>query len=104
MTQASSPNLPERARVVVVGIGYVGLPLVVELANAGFHAIGRVRISSSAEPVRMRKALPPNILKVLAVASDQRSAAEREGPLARAAYRRHACVAVTSCESESSKL
>lgn len=28
------------ARVVVVGIGYVGLPLVVELARAGFHVTG----------------------------------------------------------------
>jgi UDP-N-acetyl-D-glucosamine dehydrogenase len=28
------------ARVVVVGIGYVGLPLVVELAEAGFHVTG----------------------------------------------------------------
>jgi len=29
-----------RARVVVVGIGYVGLPLVVEFARAGFHVTG----------------------------------------------------------------
>ncbi len=30
----------QKARVVVVGIGYVGLPLVVELAKAGFHVTG----------------------------------------------------------------
>jgi UDP-N-acetyl-D-glucosamine dehydrogenase len=30
----------QKARVVVVGIGYVGLPLVVELANAGFRVTG----------------------------------------------------------------
>jgi UDP-N-acetyl-D-glucosamine dehydrogenase len=29
-----------RARTGVVGLGYVGLPLAVELANAGFHATG----------------------------------------------------------------
>ena len=29
-----------RARIGVVGLGYVGLPLAVELANAGFHATG----------------------------------------------------------------
>ena len=28
------------ARVVVIGVGYVGLPLVVELARAGFHVTG----------------------------------------------------------------
>ena len=29
-----------RARAGVVGLGYVGLPLAVELAKAGFHATG----------------------------------------------------------------
>ena len=29
-----------RARTGVVGLGYVGLPLAVELAKAGFHATG----------------------------------------------------------------
>src|SRR5205809_3749285 len=28
------------AKVGVVGLGYVGLPLAVEFANAGFHVIG----------------------------------------------------------------
>jgi UDP-N-acetyl-D-glucosamine dehydrogenase len=28
------------ARVAVIGLGYVGLPLAVELARAGFHAVG----------------------------------------------------------------
>ena len=29
-----------RARTGVVGLGYVGLPLAVELARAGFHTTG----------------------------------------------------------------
>ena len=31
---------PARARTGVVGLGYVGLPLAVELAQGGFHATG----------------------------------------------------------------
>ena len=30
----------KRARIAVVGLGYVGLPLAVEKARAGFHVIG----------------------------------------------------------------
>ncbi len=36
----------QKARVVVVGIGYVGLPLVVEFANAGFRVTGFDRDAS----------------------------------------------------------
>ena len=32
----------QSAHVVVVGIGYVGLPLVVELARAGFRVTGSI--------------------------------------------------------------
>ena len=39
-----------RARVVVVGIGYVGLPLVVEFAKAGFSVVG---YDKDAEKVRL---------------------------------------------------
>src|SRR5688572_15937331 len=47
-------NLKEKiankeARVAVIGIGYVGLPLVVEVARAGFHVTG---YDKSAEKVR----------------------------------------------------
>src|SRR3974377_2469334 len=38
-----------RARVGVVGLGYVGLPLAVEFARAGFHVTG---IDTSEEKVR----------------------------------------------------
>ena len=43
------------ATVVVIGIGYVGLPLVVEFARAGFSVIGydkdreKVRLLSAGE-------------------------------------------------------
>lgn len=39
-----------RARIVVVGIGYVGLPLVVEFAKAGFSVVG---YDKDAEKVRL---------------------------------------------------
>src|SRR5258706_4581088 len=38
------------ARVVVIGIGYVGMPLLVELARAGFRCTGLDR-----DPERVRK-------------------------------------------------
>ncbi len=40
MTTLLEKIATQKARVVVVGIGYVGLPLVVELANAGFRVTG----------------------------------------------------------------
>ena len=40
------------ARVVVIGTGYVGLPLVVELARAGFHVTGLDRDPRKVEAVR----------------------------------------------------
>src|SRR4051812_25442368 len=38
------------ARVAVIGIGYVGLPLAVEMAHAGFDVVG---YDKSAEKVRL---------------------------------------------------
>ena len=40
MTQLLDKIASKQARVVVIGIGYVGLPLVVELAEAGFRVTG----------------------------------------------------------------
>lgn len=41
MHQSLLQKISDRsARVVVIGVGYVGLPLVVELAKAGFHVTG----------------------------------------------------------------
>lgn len=42
-----------RAEVVVIGLGYVGLPLAVENARAGFHVIG---IDKSEERINLLKA------------------------------------------------
>ena len=39
-----------RARVVVIGTGYVGLPLIIELAKAGFPVTG---YDKDVEKVRM---------------------------------------------------
>ena len=41
------------ARVVVMGIGYVGLPLVAELARAGFRTTG---LDNDPEKVRLLNA------------------------------------------------
>jgi UDP-N-acetyl-D-glucosamine dehydrogenase len=40
MTQLAEKIASRTARVVVIGIGYVGLPLVVEFARAGFRSTG----------------------------------------------------------------
>jgi UDP-N-acetyl-D-glucosamine dehydrogenase len=42
----------QKARVVVVGIGYVGLPLVVELAKAGFRVTGFDRDPSKVKAIK----------------------------------------------------
>jgi UDP-N-acetyl-D-glucosamine dehydrogenase len=42
----------QQARVVVVGIGYVGLPLVVEFAKAGFRVTGFDRDASKVKSIR----------------------------------------------------
>jgi UDP-N-acetyl-D-glucosamine dehydrogenase len=42
----------QQARVVVVGIGYVGLPLVVEFAKAGFHVTGFDRDASKVKCIK----------------------------------------------------
>ena len=43
------------ARTAVIGLGYVGLPLLVELAGAGFDAVG---IDVDAEKVASVNAAP----------------------------------------------
>ncbi len=39
------------ARVTVIGLGYVGLPLLVEVAKAGFHVTGYDLSEERAESV-----------------------------------------------------
>jgi UDP-N-acetyl-D-glucosamine dehydrogenase len=41
----------KKARVVVIGIGYVGLPLVVEIARAGFRVTGYDKDSSKVQAI-----------------------------------------------------
>ena len=43
------------AKVVVIGIGYVGLPLCVEMAGAGFHTTGYDRDAGKVERVNASK-------------------------------------------------
>ena len=45
-----------RARAGVVGLGYVGLPLAVELAKAGFHATG-IDLDEPQDPGHQRRAV-----------------------------------------------
>ena len=40
------------AQVTVIGLGYVGLPLLVEVARAGFHVTGYDLIEERAASVR----------------------------------------------------
>ena len=40
------------ARVGVLGLGYVGLPLVVEFARGGFHAVGLDLDASKVDAIR----------------------------------------------------
>ena len=43
------------AQVTVIGLGYVGLPLLVEVARAGFHVTGYDLIEERAASVRAGK-------------------------------------------------
>jgi D-arabinose 1-dehydrogenase-like Zn-dependent alcohol dehydrogenase len=52
------------ARVGIVGLGYVGLPLAVEFAKAGFHVTG-IPLSASSTPstsASPRRCARPRIL------------------------------------------
>ena len=50
-----------RARVGVVGLGYVGLPLLVELAKAGFHATGIDVDSRKVDAVNAGRSYIPDV-------------------------------------------
>jgi len=50
-----------RARTGVVGLGYVGLPLAVELARAGFHAVGIDLDNSKVEAVNRGESYIPDV-------------------------------------------
>jgi UDP-N-acetyl-D-glucosamine dehydrogenase len=70
-------NLIERlkrreGRVVVIGIGYVGLPLVVEFAQAGFHVTGydkdERKVASLKRGVSYIEDIPTEVLEPLVAA------------------------------------
>src|SRR5512145_1777453 len=64
-----------RARVGVVGLGYVGLPLAVELAKAGFHTTGIDLDTRKVDAVNAGRSYIPD------VATDDVSALRRAGKL-----------------------
>ncbi len=49
------------ARIVVVGIGYVGLPLAVELAQAGFSVVGHDRSADKVQQLNAGESYIPDI-------------------------------------------
>src|SRR4051812_764706 len=51
----------KRARVGVIGLGYVGLPLAVEFATAGFHVTPVDVDASKVESVRRGESYIPDI-------------------------------------------
>lgn len=69
-----------RAKVGIVGLGYVGLPLAVEVANAGFEAIGVDISERTVDTVNAGRShikdVPSNILKKLV--DEKRITAYRE--------------------------
>src|SRR4026208_251187 len=50
-----------RARTGVVGLGYVGLPLAVELAKAGFHATGIDLDARKIQAIREGRSYIPDV-------------------------------------------
>src|ERR1041385_6290941 len=55
------------ARVVVIGVGYVGLPLVAEFARAGFRTTG---LDKDPEKVRLLNAGDPDMRFIVAAAEE----------------------------------
>jgi len=49
------------ARCAIIGLGYVGLPLAVELAEAGFTVVGLDKISEKAEAVNRGESYIPDV-------------------------------------------
>src|SRR5436190_11769057 len=50
-----------RARTGIVGLGYVGLPLAVELAKAGFHATGIDRDRRKVQSITEGRSYIPDV-------------------------------------------
>src|SRR5690348_15641040 len=69
-----------RAKVGIVGLGYVGLPLAVELAGAGFHVTGIDVSEAKAERVNLADSyigdVPSDALAPLVEAGNLRATAD----------------------------
>src|SRR3954469_19086049 len=50
-----------KARVGVIGLGYVGLPLVVQFARAGFDVTGFAVDASKTEPIHAGRSYIPDV-------------------------------------------
>ncbi len=50
-----------KARVAVIGLGYVGLPLAVEFAKAGFHVLGLDLVEEKIKAINQGKSYIPDI-------------------------------------------
>src|SRR4029078_1519748 len=66
-----------QARVGVVGLGYVGLPLVVEFAHAGFSVTGIDVLQGKVDSINRGESyvqdVPPSVLKPLVEAGKVRA-------------------------------
>jgi UDP-N-acetyl-D-glucosamine dehydrogenase len=68
MTAPTTTSTLERirarqARVGVIGLGYVGLPLVVEFAHAGFDVTGFDVDASKVDSINAGKSYIPDVLE-----------------------------------------
>ena len=62
MKQQLGSKIEDRAaRIAVIGLGYVGLPLAVELAKAGFNVIGIEKNAEKAEAVNRGESYIPDV-------------------------------------------
>lgn len=54
----------KQARICVIGLGYVGLPLAIEKAKAGFHAVGIEMLPDRVEKINRGENYIPDVLDV----------------------------------------
>jgi UDP-N-acetyl-D-glucosamine dehydrogenase len=62
-----------QARVGVIGLGYVGLPLVVEFAHAGFDVTGFDVDASKVDSINAGKSYIPDVLEAISRLASRRA-------------------------------